>query len=78
MKFFANLFKRPPSKSIGWDSAGYSKRLIKWQTDSAGINNLLHNAADTLRRRSRDVIRQNPYAANVIDTLVSNYIGTGD
>jgi lambda family phage portal protein len=31
----------------------------------------------TLRTRSHDIVRKNPYAANAIDSIVSNCIGTG-
>jgi lambda family phage portal protein len=32
---------------------------------------------DVLRNRSRDVARKNPFASNILDTIVANCIGTG-
>uniref|UniRef100_UPI002FCEB711 phage portal protein n=1 Tax=Wolbachia endosymbiont of Pentidionis agamae TaxID=3110435 RepID=UPI002FCEB711 len=37
---------------------------------------LSHNF-ETLRSSSRDMVRKNPYAANIIDMIVSNCVGTG-
>lgn len=30
---------------------------------------------DSFRNRSRDMVRKNPYAANIVDTLVTNCMG---
>lgn len=48
-----------------------------WQPERGGINSLLSHSLETLRSRSRDMVRKNPYAANIIDTIVSNCVGTG-
>ncbi|ETZ07404.1 phage portal protein, lambda family [Holospora obtusa F1] len=77
LKTFAQLFKRPKSKASAWDAAGSGKRLTYWQPEHSAINSLLGNHLETLRSRARDMVRKNPYASNIIETLVSNAVGTG-
>lgn len=48
-----------------------------WQGETGSINNLLSQSLEQLRSRSRDMVRKNPYAVNIIDTIVSTSIGTG-
>lgn len=78
MKLFksvANFIKR---KLQGpYDGAGHGVRLRNWQPTTASINSILAGNLDTLRTRSHDIVRKNPYAANAIDSIVSNCIGTG-
>ena len=76
-KTFKQLFKPSKIKASAWDAAGYGKRLTYWQPENGSINSLLEYNLDILRSRSRDMVRKNPYAANIIDTLVSNCIGNG-
>ena len=63
--------------AVAWDSAGYGKRLSYWNPSDSSINSLLHAHVETLRTRSRDVVRKNPFASNILDTIVANCIGTG-
>ncbi|GHU20944.1 hypothetical protein FACS189472_13170 [Alphaproteobacteria bacterium] len=58
-------------------TAGHGKRLGNWYPSSSSINALLASSLSTLRTRSHDIVRKNPYAANAIDSIVSNCIGTG-
>jgi lambda family phage portal protein len=60
-----------------WDSSGHGKRLSYWNPGDSSINSLLHGQLDVLRNRSRDVVRKNPFASNILDTIVANCIGTG-
>ncbi|MFP3020648.1 MAG: phage portal protein, partial [Wolbachia sp.] len=71
------LFNKPKIKSSAWDAAGSGRRFFHFQPELGSINNLLSQSLETLRSRSRDMVRKNPYAANIIDTIVSNSIGTG-
>jgi lambda family phage portal protein len=78
MKIFnsiANLFKR--KASTAYDGAGHGKRLGNWYPSTSSANSLLASNLNTLRTRSHDIIRKNPYAANAVDSIVSNCIGTG-
>lgn len=77
LKTFKELFNKPKIKSSAWDAAGSGRRVMYWQGEAGSINNLLSQSLEQLRSRSRDMVRKNPYAANIIDTIVSNSIGTG-
>ncbi len=77
LKSFKQLFNKPKIKSSAWDAAGSGRRFLHFQPELGSINNLLSQSLETLRSRSRDMVRKNPYAANIIDTIVSNSIGTG-
>jgi lambda family phage portal protein len=74
-KSIANIFRK--KASIPYDGAGHAKRLGNWYPSSSSINALLASSLSTLRTRSHDIARKNPYAANAIDSIVSNCIGTG-
>jgi lambda family phage portal protein len=71
----ANIFRK--KASAAYDGAGHGKRLGNWYPSSSSINALLASSLSTLRTRSHDIARKNPYAANAIDSIVSNCIGTG-
>ena len=78
MKIFdlvANLFKS--KATAAYDSAGHGRRVANWYPTSASINSLLASSLATLRNRSHDIVRKNPYAMNAIEAIVSNCIGTG-
>lgn len=78
LKSFKQLFHKPAKpKSSAWDAAGSGRRFFHFQPESGSINNLLSNSLETLRSRSRDMVRKNPYAANIVDVIVSNCVGTG-
>lgn len=78
MKIFSsitNLFRR--KASVPYDGAGHGKRLGNWYPSNSSINSLLTSSLATLRTRSHDIVRKNPYALNAIEAIVSNCIGTG-
>ncbi len=77
LKSFKQLFRKPKIKSSAWDASGSGRRLLHFQPESGSINNLLSQSLEHLRSRSRDMVRKNSYAANIIDTIVSNCVGTG-
>jgi lambda family phage portal protein len=74
-KSIANIFRK--KASAAYDGAGHGKRLGNWYPSSSSINTLLASSLSTLRTRSHDLVRKNPYAANAVDSIVSNCIGTG-
>jgi capsid protein len=57
--------------------AGSGRRVMYWQPERGSINSLLSHSLEHLHGRSRDMARKNPYAANIIDTIVNNCVGTG-
>lgn len=60
-----------------YDGASKSKRLSRWLTNSLSANAELGTALVTLRNRSRDLRRNNPYAAKAISVVTSNVVGKG-
>ena len=60
-----------------YDGAGQGKRVQNWTPTSASINSILSSNSNVLRNRSRDLVRKNPYAANAINSIVANCVGTG-
>ena len=60
-----------------YDGASYGRRLNTWGTSSAGINNTLWSNLNTLRARSRQLVRNDPLAAGGMDTLAANLVGQG-
>jgi lambda family phage portal protein len=77
LKSLKQLFKKPKTKATAWDASGNGRRLLYWQPGNESINPLLIQHMDALRNRSRDMVRKNPYAANIIETLVANCVGAG-
>ena len=73
-KSISNVFKK---KAAAYDGAGHGRRLHNWNTTDAPINTILTANLSALRSRSHDIVRKNPYAANAIEAIVSNCIGTG-
>lgn len=81
------FLKPPPQKadspaparkaSIAYEGASYSRRAAGWQTSNYGPGSLVPNNANTLRARSRQLVRNNGTASNALDTFASEVIGTG-
>lgn len=68
----------PPAKRANaFDSAGSGRRARGWVSSTEGINSLMFANAETLRNRSRDANRKNPWAANAKASYRANAIGTG-
>ena len=65
------------SASSAYPGASFSRRMSKIYAPKDAISTLLWQHAETLRDRSRQAVRQNPWAANGIERWVSNAIGTG-
>lgn len=60
-----------------YDASSQSRRVRGWEPGNDSIMTLVAGAGDDLRRKSRDVIRRNPWAVNAVDAFVANAIGTG-
>lgn len=60
-----------------YDGASKGKRLSKWKTSSTSINEENLSALSTLRNRSRDLARNNPWAASAVDKFQTNLVGDG-
>ena len=61
-----------------YDGASKSRRSLKrWNPFGGDADSDILPDLDTLRERSRDLVRNNPVAASAIKTKVTNVIGTG-
>lgn len=60
-----------------YEAGGRGRRLRGWMASGSGPNDSATANAQTLRNRSRQQYRNNGYAQNGINKLVSNIIGTG-
>lgn len=71
-------FWKPKKKnSRGYEGASKSKRLSRWKTSNTSANAETWGGLSTLRSRSRDLRRNNPYAARGIQVITSNVVGPG-
>lgn len=68
----------PGAASIPYESAGtQSPRMRRWIAPGSGPNRSLNYGLQTLRNRSRQSQRNNPWLWKAIDALVTNEVGVG-
>lgn len=60
-----------------YEGAKLGRRTEGWTTAGTGANAEIAPALVRLRDRSRDLVRNNPYAAKAVQAVVSNLVGTG-
>lgn len=60
-----------------YDAAGSGTRSSSWNPGSDAISALLMASGDTLRRKVRQLVRNNAWAANALNVYVQQTIGTG-
>lgn len=60
-----------------FEAAGLGRRTDGWRTTSAGANNENRPALRLLRDRSRDLVRNNPFAKRAIQIIGTNVVGSG-
>ncbi len=60
-----------------YDGTGSGRRALAWMPSNPGAVAALSLTQDELRRKSRDLVRRNAWAAAGIDAYVANAIGTG-
>jgi lambda family phage portal protein len=60
-----------------YEGAGKTRRTAGWFTQSTSANAEIGSAIDTLRNRSRDLVRNNPYAARGVDLISTAVVGRG-
>lgn len=63
--------------SQSYDGASTGRRLGSWGTSGAGPNTVTTSSLNTLRSRSRESVRNNPYGSSAKEHYVSNMVGTG-
>ena len=60
-----------------FDAAGSGRRSSTWNPGADAIAALLISSGDTLRRKSRQLVRNNPWASGAIRTFAAHSVGTG-
>lgn len=60
-----------------YEAAAHTRRTAGWKTTSASATEESRGAINTLRNRSRDLFRNNPYAKRAIEALADNLVGSG-
>lgn len=63
--------------SESFEGATTGRRLGSWGTSLAGPNAASTNSLNTLRARSHETVRNNPYGTSAREHYVSNMVGTG-
>jgi len=61
----------------GYEGAKLGRRAEGWVTAGTSANAEIAPALPRLRERSRDLVRNNAYAAKAVQAVVSNLVGTG-
>src|SRR5580658_680911 len=70
-------YRQRHAPRFAYEGATAGRRAYGWYAASADANVELMGALVWLRNRSRDLIRNNPYAARAIEELAGNVVGTG-
>lgn len=60
-----------------YEGAARGKRLGGWQSTSSSVNSETQAALSVLRARSRDLVRNNPWAEKAVSAIASNVVGAG-
>lgn len=73
-KNLGNIVKQNIRK---YEAAAGGRRTDSWITTSSSAATEIQVALSRLRNRSRDLVRNNPYAKNAIRKIANNVVGTG-
>lgn len=68
---------RAKASTTPYDGASQGRRARNWNASKLGPKTLQYGNLETLRDRSYDATRNNPYARNAVKTWVAEAIGTG-
>jgi lambda family phage portal protein len=60
-----------------YDAGSRSRRTKDWRAWDGGQNNEIAAALPTLRARSRDLVKNNPFAKRAIQIIAANTVGSG-
>lgn len=69
--------KRITSAVAKYDAASHGRRNTFFMGADTSVNAEIGPALTVLRGRSRELVRNNPYASKAVDVIVSNVIGSG-
>ena len=65
------------AQRFSYDAATAGRRTHDWYAPSSDANVELMGSLVWMRNRSRELIRNNPYASKAVEELVGNAVGTG-
>ena len=68
---------RSATEMFAYDGAKSGRRTDGWYAAGGDANTEVGASLISLRNRSRDLLRNNPYASKAIAELVGNTVGTG-
>lgn len=68
---------KPIRLATGWDATSKATRASYWNATSQSVNALLAGEGSTLRDRSRNEFRRNPWASRASAARVANLVGDG-
>ena len=78
MEFHLKLFENKKNKNKRkFEGASKAPRNSGWKTGSGDANAQIKGDLATLRERSRDLRRNNPYAHKIIEVITNNVVGKG-
>lgn len=60
-----------------YEGATVGRRSSSWRTSGSSSNTELRNAITPLRDRARDLARNTPHAARLLDVMAAHLVGTG-
>ena len=69
--------RAPKKHAAVFDGASNGRRTAGWNARADAINTAIFQDGDLLRKRARDLVRQNWAAANGVESWVASAIGTG-
>ena len=65
----------PSRRKRGYEAATNSRLTSNWSTSNSSADGALKGAITPLRNKSRDLVRNNPYARQAVRSIVSNVVG---
>lgn len=77
MAWLNNIRRRLFGGTPIYDGAGHGRRTLAWAVSNPGAVAALAFSQESLRAKSRDLVRRNAWAAAGVEAFVANAIGTG-
>lgn len=72
-----DILEQYKEKQRAYDGATKGRRSGGWKATGTSANAEIAGALETLRDRSRDLVRNNPYAKRIVKVIPNNVIGAG-
>lgn len=60
-----------------YDAARRDQRTMSWQTSGSSANTEANAAEELVRNRARDLLRNNGFAVQIVETVADHVVGTG-